>query len=198
MCRQEHNYSRRTGFGFGGNEIIPCQPYFCGYIGKRFFNRRSRPDFAFVSLKAFAPTLHSIQREVNGAVSVRRSSGWNWGCLIPIPSVEATERCRQKEPDLRDSRRPGHTVTLVLAVEEDALPDIPLSRFPLFVKPAGGGNSIGIDKGSVVRNPRQLARRNSTLTRCWPVGFVADNFCPVLAQWQCWEMPIRWFCRPYS
>lgn len=160
----------------GGNEIIPVNLTSADTLAE-VFQQKGRPDFAFCIAEGFLHQPRTLYNG-NGAALVRRSLA-ELGVPYSHSSVEAMERCRQKNLTYEILRARGIPCPWYVAVEEDALPDIPLSRFPLFVKPAGGGNSIGIDKGSVVRNPRQLARRISTLTRMLgPVGFVAEQFLP--------------------
>ncbi|HBS93327.1 MAG TPA: D-alanine--D-alanine ligase, partial [Firmicutes bacterium] len=52
-------------------------------------------------------------------------------------------------------------------------------KYPLFVKPAGGGNSVGIDANSVVRTSGELAQRMEVLyDLLGPISLVVEEYLP--------------------
>jgi D-alanine-D-alanine ligase len=159
----------------GGNEIISINLTSQAHLHAVIEDKR--PDFAFCIAEGFLDQPGTLYNG-SGAALVRRRLA-QLGVPASHSSPEAMERCRNKEQTYRILQAQGVACPWHLFLEGESLPDIPQSRFPLFVKPAGGGNSIGIDRGSVVGNSRQLVRRIRAVTRSLgPVSFVAEQYLP--------------------
>lgn len=159
----------------GGNEIIPINLTSQAHLEEVILGKR--PDFAFCIAEGFLDQIGTLYNGC-GAALVRQSLA-QLGVPTSHSSVAAMERCRHKDQTYQVLQAQGISCPWHLFLEGDSLPDIPQSRFPLFVKPAGGGNSIGIDQGSIVHNRHQLARRIQAVTRILgPVSFVAEQYLP--------------------
>ena len=121
--------------------------------------------------RRFCIAPHSINGSgVPGAASLAEL-----GCLIPIPPLKPWS-VAAKELTYEILRGGAYRV-LVCGGGGGRFPTYRCPAFPV-CQAGGRRQQHGIDKGSVVRNPRQLARRISTLTGCWGPS-VCAQFLPV-------------------
>lgn len=160
----------------GGNEIIPINLRSPAQLVQAFGDR-GKPDYALVIAEGFLDQPSTLFNG-SGAALVRQTLT---ELRVPFShsSVAAMELCRHKEQTYRILQEQGISCPWHVFLKQGDVPDIPQWRFPLFVKPAGGGNSIGIDEDSLVHNARQLARRIQAVTRMLgPVEFVAEQYLP--------------------
>lgn len=144
--------------------------------------RRWRPDFAFVIAEGFLDSPATLY-DGTGAALVRKTLA-EMGIPSSHSPAEAMELCRHKELTYAVLSRTGVSIpwyrslptpmiARAFAAEND--------KYPLFLKPAGGGNSVGIDSGSVVASPVALVRRMEELyDLLGPIGLVAEEYLPGL------------------
>lgn len=125
-----------------------------------------RPEFAFCIAEGFLAEPETLYNG-DGAASVRRALQAG-GIPVSHSSAGVMELCRQKEQTYRVLTQNGVTCPWNLylpgADQGWVVQDIPNSAYPLFVKPSGGGNSIGVDGGSIVYDSLQLGQRINQLS----------------------------------
>lgn len=164
----------------GGNEILSVNLHSPGQI-KTLFREQGRPEFAFVIAEGFLEQPETLL-DGSGAALVRRMLS-EMGIAASHSSIAAMELCRQKELTYQALARhnvpcPWH-VYLPPGLASAAVPQLAPGRYPLFVKPAGGGNSVGIDENSVVSDAGQLAECLAGIReRLGPVAVVLETFLP--------------------
>ena len=161
----------------GGNEIIPINLHSRAQL-EQVFTEGGKPDFAFVIAEGFLDQPETLY-DGSGAALVRETLA-----ELNVPtshsSVAAMELCRNKELTYQVLQQqrvscPWH-VNLSTGNSEQAFLIEP-DKFPLFVKPSGGGNSVGIDAGSVVYNQEQLAEQIRRLyLKLGEVSLIAETF----------------------
>lgn len=163
----------------GGNEIISINLHSREQL-EQILGERGKPDFAFVIAEGFLDQPTTLY-DGSGAALVRDTLT-ELGVPASHSSVSAMELCRHKERTYEVLQQsmvscPWH-VSLTTTNSNQAFLVEP-ERFPLFVKPAGGGNSVGIDAGSVVYNQQQLADRIIELAeKLGEVNLIAESFLP--------------------
>lgn len=162
----------------GGNETISINLRSPQQL-EQVFAERGKPDFAFVIAEGFLDCPVTLY-DGSGAAKVREVLA---GMKIPCShsSVAAMELCRHKERTYQTLGE--YAVSIPWHISFSALDRvdevIAINRYPLFVKPSGGGNSVGIDEGSVIHSPAELKDRIDDLVRrLGPISFVAESFLP--------------------
>lgn len=115
-------------------------------------------DFVFNIAEGYLNIPQTIFDGTGSSLIKRLFNGLN----LPIShsSNEAMTICRQKE--LTNNVLKSFNVPTPLGIVIDSatrLKHEPLLKFPLFIKPCGGGNSIGIDEKSIVTSLSELNDR---------------------------------------
>ena len=99
--------------------------------------------------------------------------------------IECMESCRNKDFTYEILKENGILVPSYYLLNPDLdllgqLQEIDCNMdYPLFVKPTGGGNSIGIDESSIVHNFQQLdAKVTNLITQLGNVMILAETYLP--------------------
>lgn len=162
----------------GGYETISVNLQSPRQLEQRF--RLNQPDFAFVIAEGFLDSPASLY-DGSGAALVRRTLA-GIGCPSSHSPAEAMELCRHKELTYQVLARAGVRIpwNRFLATPAQAKDFAAANRiYPLFIKPSGGGNSVGIDDASVVWTSAELWRRFSDLyDLLGPISFVVEEYLP--------------------
>lgn len=147
-------------------------------LENRFIN--GKPDFAFVIAEGLLDSPETLY-DGSGAALVRSILG-DMGVACSHSKVDAMELCRHKELTYRVLNEAGVKVPWYrrLPTPEHVLAFANLNqKYPLFIKPSGGGNSVGIDDGSVVSAPGELRRRaNDIYDLLGPISLIAEEYLP--------------------
>lgn len=142
--------------------------------------RNGRPDFAFVIAEGFLDSPATLY-DGSGAALVRSILG-EMGVPCSHSPAQAMELCRHKELTYQALCRAGVRVPWhrVLPDPKQALAFARTNcKYPLFVKPSGGGNSVGIDDASVVAGPLELRRREEEIyDLLGPISLVVEEYLP--------------------
>jgi len=142
--------------------------------------RLERPDFAFVIAEGFLDSPATLY-DGNGAALVRQTLE-EMGIPSSHSSAEAMEMCRHKERTYQVLSRAGVSFPWYRSIPTPAFAKVFAGsnvKFPLFVKPAGGGNSVGIDANSLVQTPPELARRMEELYDLMgPISLIVEEYLP--------------------
>jgi D-alanine-D-alanine ligase len=142
--------------------------------------RQERPDFAFVIAEGFLDSPATLY-DGSGAALVRKTLA-EMGIPSSHSSAEAMELCRHKEMTYQVLSRAGVSIPWYRSLPTPALARVFAEanvKYPLFVKPAGGGNSVGIDANSVVRTSGELAQRMEVLyDLLGPISLVVEEYLP--------------------
>ncbi|MGB9662034.1 MAG: D-alanine--D-alanine ligase family protein [Moorellaceae bacterium] len=153
----------------GGNKIYPLNLRRPSQLEQALL-RLPKLHLAFVLAEGFLDEPHTLY-DGSGAAAVRKLLNY-YDVPASHSPVETMEICRNKSLTYRVLQKYGFPVPrhrLVDPGKGDS--DTQLARavaalgFPLFVKPNGGGNSIGIDADSLVGNYEQLQRKVEALTQ---------------------------------
>ncbi len=147
----------------GGNEVFPVNVHSRWQLEKTL-GRLPNPHLAFTLAEGYLDEPTSLY-DGSGAAAVRH---FLQGHDIPAShsSVAAMEICRHKHLTYRVLQQAGLPVPphRLVVPPRESLPQqldgiIEEIGFPMFVKPDGGGNSIGIGPDSVVFSLAQLEHR---------------------------------------
>jgi D-alanine-D-alanine ligase-like ATP-grasp enzyme len=163
---------------FGGYQVMSINLQSRRQLEQRF--RAGKPDFALVIAEGFLDSPATLY-DGTGAALVRQSLA-----ELGIPSshspAASMELCRHKELTYGALSRAGVRVPWNQPLADPAAARAfagANEKYPLFVKPAGGGNSVGIDEASVVRSPGELVRRMEELyDLLGPISLVVEEFLP--------------------
>lgn len=162
----------------GGYETLPINLQSRQQLEQYF--RRGRPDFAFVIAEGFLDSPATLY-DGTGAALVRKTLA-EMGIPSSHSPAESMELCRHKELTYQVLSRTGVNVPWYKSLPTPAIARAFAAKndkYPLFLKPAGGGNSVGIDANSVVESPRGLMRRMEELyDLLGPIGLVAEEYLP--------------------
>lgn len=151
----------------GGTEVYPLNLRSRRQL-ERALVRLPEPHLAFVLAEGFLDEPHTLY-DGSGAASVRLLLK-HYGIPASHSSVETMEVCRHKNLTYEVLEKYGFPAPRHILLEPGRGDlDSQLARvvaeleFPLFVKPNGGGNSIGIDVDSLVCDYEQLRGKVSFL-----------------------------------
>jgi len=129
-----------------------------------FVNKHQPIDLAFILAEGYKGTPHTLYSG-HGAAMVRKQLN-KYHIPCSLSSIESMEICRNKDLTYTKLRErnilvPDHLVfdTHFRFNKIKLLPQIEKIGFPLMIKPAGGGDSIGITPKSVVHNLQELKNR---------------------------------------
>jgi len=161
----------------GGYELIPINLHSRDQL-EGIFGELGKPDFAFCIAEGFLAEPQTLFNGFGAALVRQVLTELN----VPFShsSVAAMELCRYKDRTYHALQAHGVCCPWHLHLfAQDLLLDLDCRLFPLFVKPAGGGNSVGIDAGSVVNSQEQLARRILSLHHSLgPINLIVEKFLP--------------------
>lgn len=161
----------------GGYELIPINLHSRDQL-EGIFGELGKPDFAFCIAEGFLAEPQTLFNGCGAAMVRQVLTELN----VPFShsSVAAMELCRYKDRTYHALQAHGVSCPWHLHLfAQDTLLDLDCRLFPLFVKPAGGGNSVGIDAGSVVNSQEQLARRILSLHHSLgPINLIVEKFLP--------------------
>ena len=164
-CSGKTVQSIRRALALTGCTVLPLNLWAPSQLSR--FLVSQRPEFAFCIAEGFLADPETLYNG-DGAASVRRALQAG-GIPVSHSSAGVMELCRQKEQTYRVLAHNGVSCpwNLYLPGADQGWvgQDIPDSLYPLFVKPSGGGNSIGVDGGSIVNDLLQLSQRISQLSR---------------------------------
>lgn len=162
----------------GGYETMPINLQSKQQLEQSF--RKWPPDFAFVIAEGFLDSPATLY-DGTGAALVRQTLA-EMGIPSSHSPAEAMELCRHKELTYQVLSRTGVSIPWYRSLPTPSIAWDFVSKndkYPLFLKPAGGGNSVGIDTSSVVETPRGLARRMEELYGLLgSIGLVAEEYLP--------------------
>lgn len=165
----------------GGNDILSVNLHSPGQLAE-IFTALGTPDYAFVIAEGFLD-LPTTLYDGSGAALVRETLA-DFGVPTSHSPAAAMELCRHKEQTYRVLQECAVSIpwyTCLSSVNPADAYAVEPCRFPLFIKPAGGGNSMGIDAGSVVHTPQELVQRIEFLgEELGSVQLVAESFLPGL------------------
>ena len=140
--------------------------------------QRGRPDFALVIAEGFLDDPATFYNGT-GAALVRQTLA-DMGIPSSHSPVAAMELCRHKELTYQVLAKAGVRTpwSQFLANETQALAFAQTNtKYPLFIKPAGGGNSLGIDESSLVRTPKELILcLQAVYELLGPIGLMAEEY----------------------
>lgn len=144
----------------GGTEVYPLNLRSRRQL-EQVLARLPEPHLGFVLAEGFLDEPHTLY-DGSGAASVRLLLK-HYGIPASHSPVETMEVCRYKNLTYEVLEKYGFPIPRHILLEPGrGVLDNQLARvreeldFPLFVKPNGGGNSIGIDNNSLVYNYQQL------------------------------------------
>lgn len=172
-------YAVQQALALGGNEVISVNLCSSQQL-EQVFLERGIPDYAFVVAEGFLD-FPSTLYDGSGAALVRETLA-----KLNVPashsSVAAMELCRYKERTYEILQRHGVSCPWHLCLSAGNSQQaflVEADKFPLFVKPAGGGNSVGVDAGSVVYSQEELAEQIRHLSdKLGDVSLIAETFLP--------------------
>lgn len=162
----------------GGYRTISVNLQSRKQLEQRF--RQAKPNFALVIAEGFLDSPATLY-DGTGAALVRQSLA-EMGIPSSHSPVRAMELCRHKDLTYRILAKAGVRIPwyrFLAAPAEARVFAQSNVKYPLFIKPAGGGNSVGIDETSLVRDFRELSLRiESVFDFLGPIGLVAEEYLP--------------------
>ncbi|GAW92175.1 D-alanine--D-alanine ligase family protein [Calderihabitans maritimus] len=150
----------------GGNQVFPLNARNFEQMDK-FLGHIPPIDLAFVIAEGL---LDSPETLYNGTgCALIRTFLESRGIPSTHSPADKMEVCRNKALTYEILNQhgipvpPNSRITFSTPLQPQIAMVEQLIDYPLFIKPVAGGNSLGIDENSVVRNRRQLERRIATL-----------------------------------
>jgi len=149
-----------------------------------FVNKHQPINLAFVLAEGYKGIPHTLYSG-HGAAMVRKQLN-KYQIPCNLSSIESMETCRNKDftyIKLKEKNIlvPPHLVfdTHFRFNKVKLLPQIEKIGFPLMIKPAGGGDSIGITPKSVVHNLQELKNRFLCLKKeLGPEKLIIEKYLP--------------------
>ncbi|MHC2995485.1 MAG: ATP-grasp domain-containing protein [Candidatus Atribacteria bacterium] len=149
-----------------------------------FVNRHQPIDLSFVLAEGYKGIPHTLYSG-HGAATVRKQLN-KYYIPCTLSSIESMEICRNKDftyAKLKEKNIlvPGYLVfdTHFRFNKIKLLSQIEKIGFPLMIKPAGGGDSIGITPKSVVHNLQELKNRFLCLKKeLGPEKLIIEKYLP--------------------
>ena len=147
------------------------------------FVEENKPiDMAFVIAEGFKSLPHTLYNG-HGAAMVRKYLA-KYNIPSTHSSYESMEICRNKDLTYAKLREKGVPIPEYLVFDSHFLGNMEMLStgalaicYPLMVKPAGGGNSIGISNKSVVYNFSELKQQVAELTdSLGPGTFIIEKY----------------------
>ena len=157
------------------------------YVPKQldeFVNKHQPIDLAFVLAEGYKGIPYTLYSG-HGAAMVRRQLN-KYHIPCGLSSIESMEICRNKDFTYAKLKEKNILVPDYLVFDNQfrfnkikLLPQIEKIRFPLMIKPAGGGDSIGITHKSVVHNLQELKNRFIGLKKeLGPEKLIIEKYLP--------------------
>ncbi len=150
----------------------------------KFVNKHRSIDLAFVLAEGYKSTPHTLYSG-HGAAMVRKQLN-KYHIPCNLSSIKSMEICRNKDLTYAKLKEknvlvPDHLVfdTHFRFNKIKLIPRIEKIGFPLMIKPAGGGDSIGITPKSVVHNLQELKNRFIGLKKeLGPEKLIIEKYLP--------------------
>ncbi|MBC7325271.1 MAG: hypothetical protein H5T99_08155, partial [Moorella sp. (in: Bacteria)] len=167
----------------GGNEIYPFNVHSAPRLEK-LLGRIPAPHLAFVLAEGFLAEPRTLY-DGTGAAAVRLLLQ-KYGIPASHSTIKSMEICRHKYLTYQVLQQHGLPVPPHLLIEPmEGRLEPQLNRaaaelgFPLFVKPNGGGNSMGISEASVVFDFNQLQGQvKMLLDTLGPLPVLVEKYLP--------------------
>ena len=149
------------------------------------FIRKHQPiDLAFVLAEGYKDIPHTLYSGHGAAMVRRQLNKYHIPCALS--GIESMEICRNKDFTYAKLKEKNILVPDYLVFDNQfrfnkikLLPQIEKIRFPLMIKPAGGGDSIGITPKSVVHNLQELKNRFIGLKKeLGPEKLIIEKYLP--------------------
>ena len=149
------------------------------------FIRKHQPiDLAFVLAEGYKDIPHTLYSGHGAAMVRRQLNKYHIPCTLS--GIESMEICRNKDFTYANLKEKNILVPDYLVFDNQfrfnkikLLPQIEKIRFPLMIKPAGGGDSIGITPKSVVHNLQELKNRFIGLKKeLGPEKLIIEKYLP--------------------
>jgi len=149
------------------------------------FIRKHQPiDLAFVLAEGYKNIPHTLYSGHGAAMVRRQLNKYHIPCTLS--GIESMEICRNKDFTYAKLKEKNILVPDYLVFDNQfrfnkikLLPQIEKIRFPLMIKPAGGGDSIGITHKSVVHNLQELKNRFIGLKKeLGPEKLIIEKYLP--------------------
>jgi D-alanine--D-alanine ligase len=149
------------------------------------FIRKHQPiDLAFVLAEGYKDIPHTLYSGHGAAMVRRQLNKYHIPCALS--GIESMEICRNKDFTYVKLKEKNILVPDYLVFDNQfrfnkikLLPQIEKIRFPLMIKPAGGGDSIGITPKSVVHNLQELKNRFIGLKKeLGPEKLIIEKYLP--------------------
>ncbi len=135
-------------------------------------------DFVFNIAEGFLDMPRTIY-DGSGAACVKKAFN-QLNLPVSHSGIQAMVKCRNKKLTNFVLRRTGIPTPRGFSIyNQTEIHDLRGLQFPVFVKPLGGGNSLGIDEGSLVENLPQLEARASYLLELLNgTGLLVEEYLP--------------------
>ncbi|MDW7673846.1 MAG: hypothetical protein SCK28_04830 [Bacillota bacterium] len=138
-------------------------------------------DLAFVIAEGFLDVPDTLY-DGTGSQKIRQVIQ-QLGIPTSHSDIECMEVCRHKDYTYEALRKRGIKIPQFITITQKTNWDTCFADgqlgFPLFVKPAGGGNSVGISENSIVANMEQLKQQALALfAELGDVTLLAETYLP--------------------
>ncbi|MEA1940288.1 MAG: ATP-grasp domain-containing protein [Candidatus Caldatribacteriota bacterium] len=149
-----------------------------------FISKHRHIDLAFVLAEGYKDMPHSLYSGY-GAAMVRKQLD-SYSIPYNLSGIESMEICRNKDLTYNKLKKKNVLVPDYLVFDTHfrfnkikLLPQIEKIGFPLMVKPAGGGDSIGITPKSIIHSLQELKNRYLCLKKeLGPEKLIIEKYLP--------------------